>query len=134
MQDIGDEYYNKGLRGKELKNALSKDKEFKEVLKERLEKRTRSIKLLLGEKEKYYLPIDKDIEILSKIHEIEKWDNLSEEERMIVTFVRTQLQTDWREPLVVILNELLNNKELPPKERFRKVIEKSEKEFWTPHK
>lgn len=132
MQDIEDEYYKKGLRGKKLKNILKKDKEFQQIFKERLKKRTKNIKFLQGEKEKYYLSIDKDIEILSKIHQIEKWNNLSGEEKMIVTLIRTQLQTDWRDPLVVILDEFLNNKNLPSEERLKKVIEKSEKEFWTP--
>lgn len=58
------------------------------------------------EKEKYVLSIDKDYEILDKIHRLEK-EKLFPEDKRMVKFIRTQLREDWRSPVIELLNEML---------------------------
>lgn len=88
-------------------------------------------KLLPGEKERYSLLTSTDLEILSKIHETEKLPNLSDKEKLLIKFIRTQLEKNWRGPILAILNEILNNKNLTSEERWKKVLERA-LEFWEP--
>jgi len=61
--------------------------------------------LTLPEKRKYLLPRETDVEILSLCKELEKLD-LSKEDRFLVEFIKTQLEKDWRTPLLEKLREL----------------------------
>lgn len=58
------------------------------------------------ERKKYVLATQKDIEILEKCRELEK-RKLTKEERMLVKLIKTQLEDDWRAPLLKRVNQLL---------------------------
>ncbi|NQU98853.1 hypothetical protein HQ533_05270 [Candidatus Woesearchaeota archaeon] len=58
------------------------------------------------EKKKYVMPTDRDFEILAKCKELEKL-KLTKEDKLLVKFIKTQLERDWRKPLLVKLNKLL---------------------------
>jgi len=55
---------------------------------------------------KYLLPTDADVQILNKCTELEKLD-LSRDDRELVEFIKTQLEKDWRTPLLNKLDVLL---------------------------
>ena len=55
---------------------------------------------------KYLLPTDRDIEILDKCNQLEKL-NLSKVEFELVALIKTQLEDDWRTPLLMKLDSLL---------------------------
>ena len=57
------------------------------------------------EKKKYVLKTEQDYEILDLIHKLEK-ENLSSEDKDLVMFIRTQLEDDWRTPIIELLNKL----------------------------
>jgi len=84
------------------------------------------------EKSHYPLVTPKDHEILKKIHEAEKIENLTENEKFFLLLLRTQLERDWRTPLVLILGEMTRNKNLPPEQRWKKTLEKADSSFWKP--
>ena len=106
LQRIEDYYLKKGLSGDKLRKALERDKEYQRLLAERKRKLMKKFKITLEEKQKYVLSTDKDFEILGKIHQLEK-QNLSQEDKRIVRFIRTQLQLDWRTPIIKLLEKLL---------------------------
>ena len=83
------------------------------------------------EKERYLLPHKQDFEILELIHELEGLD-LSDIEKFLVLWVRTQLQKDWREPLLQILKILKENSNESREERIKKIQEFANKNFWRP--
>lgn len=58
------------------------------------------------EKKKYVLKTKQDYEILAKIKQLEK-KKLSKPDRELVAFLRTQLEEDWRTPVILQLGELL---------------------------
>lgn len=55
---------------------------------------------------KYLLPTDADVKILNKCNELEKLP-LSKNDRELVEFIKTQLEKDWRTPLLNKLDFLL---------------------------
>ena len=81
------------------------------------------------EEEHYFLPEEKDREILLKIHEVEELPNLTEGGKFLVALIRTQLEKSWRDYLLDVLNEILKYKDSP--ERWDKILELSKK-FWKP--
>lgn len=64
------------------------------------------VHLTSKEKKKYLLPTDKDFEILAKFKQLEKL-KLTKEDKFLVKFIKTQLEKDWRKPLLKVLNQLL---------------------------
>jgi len=68
-------------------------------------------KISSQEKKKYMLPTDADFEILAKCKQLEK-SNLTDDDRVFVNFIKTQLEEDWRKPLLKMLNKLLKNTKL----------------------
>lgn len=58
------------------------------------------------EKKRYILSEEKDYMILEKIHELET-KNLSTEDKKLVKFIRTQLEKEWRTPIIKFLDKLL---------------------------
>ncbi len=58
------------------------------------------------ERKKYLLKTEQDYEILDLIHKLES-KNLSQEDKELISFIRTQLEDDWRTPIVEFLNKLL---------------------------
>lgn len=106
LQKIEDYYIRKGFRGDNLRKVLEKDKEYQKILSERKKRLTQKFKINLKEKGKYVLSTDEDYEILGKIHQLEK-RKLSSENKRIIDFIKTQLQLDWRTPIIKLLNNLL---------------------------
>jgi len=58
------------------------------------------------EKKKYVLSTKKDYEILEKIKKLEK-TSLTKEEKHLIKLIRTQLEKNWRKPLLKMLDKLL---------------------------
>ena len=108
LQSIIDSYYERGLRGDELREALNKDLEYQHILSERKAKISKQFSILDEDLEKYVLSVDEDWEILSKIYELES-KNLSAQDRELIKFIRSQLEHDWRKPLMEKLNNLLDH-------------------------
>ena len=83
------------------------------------------------EKKKYLLLEKRDIQILNLIHELEEL-NLSSYEKFLVLWTRTQLERDWRKPLLQILGIMKKNSNKGSKERIKKIQEFANKNFWKP--
>lgn len=66
----------------------------------------KKFKITPKEKRKYVLSTDKDHEILNKIHQLERL-KLSLEDKKLIRFIRTQLELDWRSPIIKLLDSLL---------------------------
>lgn len=64
------------------------------------------VKIEDWEKKKYILDDPKNVEVLGKIHELEK-SLLSPEDKRWVKFLRTQLEEDWQTPCINLLDEIL---------------------------
>ncbi len=106
LQEIEDFYVNKELAGDDLREALEKDKEYQEILKERRQNLTKKFNVSEEEKTKYVLSTDEDYAILGKIHELEQLP-LNEIDRELIVLLRTQLEDDWRGPIIKALDKLL---------------------------
>jgi hypothetical protein len=65
----------------------------------------RKVKLTSYEKKRYVMPESRDFEILFKIKALEKKRPCQEDKRMI-KLIRTQLEKDWRKPLIRELGRL----------------------------
>ncbi|MBI3260886.1 hypothetical protein HYZ64_00750 [Candidatus Berkelbacteria bacterium] len=57
------------------------------------------------DKKRYVLSTDADYEILGKIYALEA-KKLSQRDRELVKFVRTQLEHNWRTPIIKLLNKM----------------------------
>jgi len=107
LQEIEDFYVNKGLIGNSLREALENDGDYQGLLEERKKELTKRFDISADEQERYVLSTDSDYEILGKIHKLEK-KPLSNKDSYLVQFIRTQLEEDWRLPLIKELNRLLS--------------------------
>lgn len=58
------------------------------------------------DKKKLVLEEKRDYEILEKIYQLER-KKLNKKQRELVKFLKTQLEDDWRRPLLRFLNKLL---------------------------
>ncbi len=67
---------------------------------------TEQFKATTTEKKKYVLPTKTDFEILAKCKQLEKL-SLTKRDKFLVKFIKTQLEKDWRKPLLRELNRLL---------------------------
>lgn len=83
------------------------------------------------EKKKYPLPEKDDIVLLNLIHDLEKC-KLTSVEKFLVLWTRTQLEDDWRKPLIQIMQVMKKNINKPSKERIKKIQEFADKNFWRP--
>ena len=63
------------------------------------------LKINQNDKKRYVLGEKRDYEILDKIYGLKKFQ-LSLEDKRIIKLVKTQLERDWREPLIRFLDEL----------------------------
>ncbi len=106
LQEIEDFYNNLEYRGDKLRRVLAKDGQYQRLLKERKEKLTKRFKVTPGEKKRYVLSTDDDFEILAKCRQLEKL-KLTGEDRLLVKLIKTQLEADWRKPLLKAANLLL---------------------------
>src|SRR3989338_3369945 len=107
LQEIEDFYENLGYSGENLRRSLQKDKDYTRVFKEREQKLTKKLAITQSEKKKYVLPTDIDYQILEKIKLLEK-KNLKKEDAVFVKFIRSQLEREWRKPLLKMLDRLLS--------------------------
>jgi hypothetical protein len=64
------------------------------------------IEITAADRKKYPLPEKRDIIILKKVKLLEKME-LNKTDRDILRLIKTQLEDDWRKPLIVCLNKLL---------------------------
>ncbi|MBC8501133.1 MAG: hypothetical protein ISS25_03995 [Nanoarchaeota archaeon] len=106
LQQIQDYYETLGYKGDKLRKVLDKDKEYQKIIKERKQKLTKHFKITKKEKKKYVLSTDEDFEILAKCKQLEKL-KLTKDDKSLVEFLKTQLEDDWRKPLLKKLNNLL---------------------------
>ena len=67
---------------------------------------TQKYKIKKSDKKKYEFVEKRDYAILSKIYQLEKF-NLTESDKDLVKFIRTQLKRDWRKPVIQKLDRLL---------------------------
>ena len=63
-------------------------------------------KILVKDKKKYSLTDKDDLVILQQIYRLEK-KRLSVEDKKLVKFIRTQLEPEWRVPIIKFLDKLL---------------------------
>lgn len=106
LQEIEDYYQSKGLSGEILRQAIEKDNEYQLLLKDRKAVIKNKFGITDQEEKKYPLPSEEDYEILSKVKELESKE-LSETDSETVELVGSQLEDDWRKPLLDKLNLLL---------------------------
>jgi len=74
-----------------------------------------------------------DIKILELVHELEQIENLDENEKFLLQFLRTQLEDDWRTPCLDILNAFKKHADLEPGERWKQMKHVYNK-WWMPNK
>ena len=106
LQTLIDHYTNLGLKGVQLLSALKSDKEYQARLKARMSKAAGAFKVKAADRKRYVLSTDEDFEILGKIYALEQ-RKLSKEDKTMIRFLRTQLEHDWRAPIIKVLDELL---------------------------
>lgn len=106
LQRVEDYYTRKGLKGRELRKALESDRIYQKILSAREKALTKKFSISPKDKKRYMLSTDEDWEILGKIYQLEK-KKLSSEDKNFVTFLRTQLEHDWRTPILQTLDDLL---------------------------
>ena len=59
------------------------------------------------DKKKYVLGKKKDVVILEKIKLLEKM-KLNNSDKIVLRLIKTQLEREWRRPLIIYLNKLIN--------------------------
>jgi len=64
------------------------------------------MKITKKDKKRYVLKEKRDYLILEKIYQIEKY-KLSPADKKLIRFLKTQLEDDWRQPLIKFLNGLI---------------------------
>lgn len=106
LQQIQDYYLSQGLRSEALRNALEEDSKYQELLKERKAVIRNKYGIDEAEEKEYLLPNEEDYEILSIVKSLEN-KNLSDQDKEIVEFIKSQLRLDWRGPLLEKLKQLL---------------------------
>jgi len=80
------------------------------------------------ERERYVLKESRDEHILELVHELEALD-LSPYEMFLLALTRSQLEADWRKPLLQILELIRKHADKPAEERMRIVREFAKKNF-----
>ena len=106
LQQIGDYYLSKGLRGEDLRKALEKDSEFQKLLAKRKAEIRNKYGVTEQEEAEYLMPNEEDYVVLAKVKTLEN-KNLSDHDKELVEMIRSQLKADWRTPLLEKLEILL---------------------------
>ena len=83
------------------------------------------------EKKKYIFKEKRDYEILELVHKLEKL-KLSDYEKFLLLWARTQLEDDWRKPLLQILKVMKKNSGKSSKERLKRMRKFADRNFWKP--
>lgn len=107
LQEIQDYYMSQGLSGEALRQALEKDKEFQNLLKDWKRQIRDKFGISEEDEKKYYLPKQEDYEILAKVKKLESF-SLSEYDTELVEVIKDQLLVEWRKPLGETLNRLID--------------------------
>ena len=104
LSSIQDAYYRKGYRGARLRAALARNPAYRRLVTVlRTESGARSAsRRELG---RYVLSEAQDMDILQLVKRLER-RHLSASERAILRLIRTQLEADWRTPLLRFLRTL----------------------------
>jgi len=105
LMEIEDFYIQRGYSGERLQKALKEDKEYQKLFMERKKKLSKQTKATFLEKKKYVLSTDTDFEILSKCKQLQKY-KLMTTDKALVELIKSQLEDDWRKPLIQALNRL----------------------------
>lgn len=105
LDSIAEFYIQRGYTGQRLRQVLEKDREYKKLVREKRKSISEKTNVSKKEKARYVLAIDEDFEILERCKLLLK-KRLNKEDRELVTLVKTQLEDDWRKPLIKKLNEL----------------------------
>ena len=103
LQGIQDFYVDLGYKGERLRGALLKDKEYQKLLRERKQKLAK--RFLDKTEKKYVLSTNQDFESLEKIKSLEKL-RLTKEDNLLVKFIRSQLELEWRKPILKELDRI----------------------------
>ncbi|MBI4434939.1 hypothetical protein HY635_03980 [Candidatus Uhrbacteria bacterium] len=111
LQAIQDQYERRGLLGEALRRALAEDEEYQRLLAERQSTIARGIGVTAEEREQYVIATERDLDILDKVKRLDRC-TLSEDDARIVALIRTQLEHDWRTPLLAELNRLMGHYDL----------------------
>ena len=106
LDTIAEFYIQKGYTGYKLRKILEKDKEYQKLISNKRKKISKKFKATKKEKAKYVLSIDKDFEILDKCKKLLK-QKISKTDKEIIHLIKTQLEDEWRSPLIDYLNKLL---------------------------
>ena len=106
FQSIEDFYLDLGYTGDDLRNALLKDREYQNLLKKRKAILGRRNKTSSSDKKKYVLSTSTDFEILAKCKRLEN-SPLNKEDMLLVKLIKSQLESEWRQPLLKLLNKFL---------------------------
>ena len=106
LQRITDSYIKKGYKGERLRWVLLKDKRYAQELKRRQRKLSNKIKITHHERKKYVLSTDEDFAILKLSKQLDMV-KLTKADKALVKLIKTQLELDWRGPLIKELRRLL---------------------------
>lgn len=106
LQTIEDYYIRKGLRGDDLRRALELDSEYRKILAERKSRLSKKFKIPKRDLKRFLLSTDADYEILGKIYSL-KQEKLTVQDKEAVELMESQLELDWRKPLMKKLSRLL---------------------------
>jgi hypothetical protein len=105
LQDIEDYYVAKGLVGADLRNTLQNDNEYVQLLNDRKAKLNATFAITKAESSRYVLSTDEDYEILRLINLLRNL-TLSATDQEMVRLISSQLELDWRKPILDKLHEL----------------------------
>lgn len=104
---IYEKYYQKGLRGNKLRQTLKRNKAYSAAMeKARKEAVEKGFMVSRADLEKYPLVKLFDFEILYKCRQAQK-KKLSKEDKRMVKMILSQLEYDWRKPLLKEINRIL---------------------------
>src|SRR3989338_10907916 len=103
LDDLVGFYVKLGYAGFNLKNMLEKDKRYSRLLRGRKEDLTK-MGISGSEQKKYVLLTDRDIEMLRRCNALQKI--AKKEDVQTVKLIKSQLEDDWRVPLLSELKRL----------------------------
>jgi len=84
------------------------------------------------EKRRYPL-VGNDRELLECIHDLEKLQNLSKNEVFLLSFLRSQLESDWQKPCIDLCKAWKRNKQLSPLKRWKAIMSIGNR-WWKPRR
>ena len=98
-------YTNQGYQGARLRQALERDYGYQALLAERRQRLARQFSITPSERKRYVLSTEQDFAILALCKRLAR-QKLTAQERTLVRLIRTQLEHDWRAPLLKALRNV----------------------------